>query len=74
MSPSTAEWQLQDKKAYWIGKVGGDTWVVAHKPTDSVTELELRRNRFPVSSFLWRDRVLRERPDVTFQGEEVFVL
>ena len=74
MSPSTAEWQLQDKKAYWIGKVGGDTWVVAHKLADSVTELELRRNRFPVSSFLWRDRVLRERPDVTFQGEEVFVL
>ena len=71
---SIADWQLQDNKPYWIGKPGGDIWVVVRKLANSVTELEVKRNRFPVSSFLWRDRILRERPDVTFHGEEVFVL
>jgi ankyrin repeat protein len=72
--PSTTEWRLQDKKAYWIGKAGGDIWVMVRKQANSVTELEVKRNRFPISSVLWRDRVLRERPDVNFRGEEVFVL
>jgi hypothetical protein len=57
-----AEWQLQDNKAYWIGKPGGDIWVMARKMSNSITELNVKRNRFPVSSFLWRDRVLWERP------------
>lgn len=40
----------------------------------AVTELQVKRNRFPTPTFLWSDRVLREKPDVAFCGENVFVL
>lgn len=67
-------WELQHNKPYWVGKQGSQVWVVVRKGAGSVTELQVKRNRFPTSVFLWPDRVLREKPDVTFHGEDVFVL
>ncbi|KAK4442944.1 hypothetical protein QBC34DRAFT_417972 [Podospora aff. communis PSN243] len=79
-SPSQAgssmqRWQLQDKKQYWIGKQGSQIWVVVRRYRGEVTELQIKKNRFPasVSAFLWPDKVLREKPDVSFCGEDVFV-
>lgn len=68
------DWQLQHNEPYWVGKQGSQIWVVVRKGTRAVTELQVTRNRFPTSAFLWPDRVLREKPDVTFCGEDVFVL
>ncbi|KAH7231110.1 hypothetical protein BKA59DRAFT_488822 [Fusarium tricinctum] len=72
---SEAQWQLENKKRYWIGKCGGEVFLVVRKLPSLVTELEVRRNRLPepVASRLWRDRLM-ERPDTAFQGEEVFIL
>jgi len=69
-----SEWTLQPNKPYWVGKQGSQIWVVVRKEDGVVTELQVRRNRFPTSAFLWPDRVLREKPDIAFRGEEVFVL
>jgi len=68
------DWQLQHNKPYWVGKQGSQIWVVVRKGTRAVTELQVKRNRFTTSAFLWPDRVLREKPDVTFCGEDVFVM
>ena len=55
-------------------RIGGDIWAVVRKLANSVAELEVNRNLFPGSSFLWRDGVLRERLDMNFHGEEVFIV
>jgi hypothetical protein len=40
-------------------RIGGDIWLVVRKLANSVAELEVNHNRFPGSSFLRRDGVLR---------------
>ena len=71
-------WKLQPNKQYWVGKQGSQIWVVVRKGAGFgvVTELQVRKNRFPTATvgFLWPDRVLREKPDVSFRGEDVFVM
>ena len=69
-------WELQHDKQYWVGKQGGQVWVVVRKGPGEVTELQVKRNRFPsrIGKKLWPDRILREKPDVSFCGEDVFVM
>jgi hypothetical protein len=73
---SMTKWQLQDNKTYWVGKCGGEIWVLVRKMPNSDTELHVKRNRFPkhVSSHLWKRQILREKQDASFWAEEVLVI
>ncbi|KAM0326777.1 hypothetical protein ACHAQA_006651 [Verticillium albo-atrum] len=74
---STPAWALEDGSTYWIGQQGADTWVLVRKPAArrGSTKLYVRQNVFPgpVARWMLRDRVLRERSDLTFLAEEVLV-
>ena len=68
--------RLEDGQRYWVGKVGGDHWVLVRK-SKSCDEVHLivNRNRFPkvLSQTFWKSNVLRERPDVNFDAVDVLV-
>jgi hypothetical protein len=70
------QWHLKDNEKYWIGKCGGEIWVLVRKLPNSDTELQVRANRFPraVLPHLWQRQTLRERQAAAFYAEEVFVL
>ena len=72
----SSQLQLEDGQRYWVGKVSGDYWVVVRKVKDDDVRLIVRCNRFPkvLSQKFWRSNVLRERPDVSFEAEDVLVL
>ena len=72
----SSQLQLEDGQRYWVGKVSGDCWVVVRKVKDDDVCLIVRSNRFPkvLSQNFWRSNVLRERPDVSFEAEDVLVL
>lgn len=67
---------LEDGQRYWIGKVGGDFWVMVRKSKDGDMHLFVKGNRFPkvLSQKLVGRNVIRERPDVTFEAEDALVL
>lgn len=76
LAPKTLDpWRLEEGKRYWIGKAGGDCWVLIHKNNQGEPQLFVRGNRFPkvLSHSLWKLNVLRERPDTSFVAEEVIV-
>lgn len=68
--------QFEDGHRYWVGKVGGDYWVVVHGLKDGDVHLIVKCNRFPkvLSQTLWKSNVMRERPDVGFEAIDVMVL
>ncbi|KAJ9662591.1 hypothetical protein H2198_001263 [Neophaeococcomyces mojaviensis] len=70
-----AAWALEDRASYWMGEAGGETWVLVRKTPTAMAQLLVRQNRFPrfVARRMWQGRILRERTDVTFSAEEVFV-
>ena len=67
---------LKDGQRYWVGKVGGDFWVIVRKANKGDTHLFVKCNRFPkvLSQKLVGRNVIRERPDVNFEAEDVVVL
>ena len=69
-------WRLEEGKRYWIGKAGGDCWVLVRKNSKGELQLFVKENHFPkaVSHKIWKLDVLRERPDASFDAEEVIVL
>ncbi|OAL40002.1 hypothetical protein AYO20_00915 [Fonsecaea nubica] len=67
-------WQLEHKEQYWIGRCGGEVWVRVRKEPNRATELQLMRRFRNFPFYLFRNQVLREKPDVNFHTEEVFVL
>ncbi|KIW81615.1 hypothetical protein Z517_04641 [Fonsecaea pedrosoi CBS 271.37] len=69
-----SRWQLEHKEQYWIGRCGGDVWVRVRKEPNRATELQLMRRFRNFPFYLFRNQVLREKPDVNFHTEEVFVL
>ena len=64
-SPSTSllRWRLEHNRRYWIGKSGGEVWVLARKVANKDSELHIQNNRFPKA--LWdhlrQFEILRER-------------
>ena len=72
---SLDHWRLEEGKRYWIGKVGGDCWVLVRRNNKGEPQLFVRGNRFPkaLSHTFWKLDVLRERPDASFEAEEVIV-
>ena len=76
LAPKTLDpWRLEEGKRYWIGRAGGDCWVLVRRNSKGEPQLFIRINRFPkvLSHSLWKLDVLRERPDTTFVAEEVIV-
>ena len=67
---------LKDGQRYWVGKVGGDFWVIVHEAKDDEMHLSVKCNRFPkmLSQKLVGRNVIRERPGVEFEAEDVIVL
>ena len=69
---------LRDGQRYWVGKIGGAFWVLVREAKDEDEEMHLsvKCNRFPkmLSQKLVGRNVIRERPDVTFEAEDVIVL
>ena len=67
---------LKDDQRYWVGKVGGNFWVIARRSKDGDMHLLVKCNRFPkiLSQKLVGRDVIRERPDVSFNAEDVLVL
>lgn len=66
---------LEDGQRYWVGKVGGDHLVSVHKKGIRDVCLSVRDNRIPkaVSKLLVKN-VIREKPGVTFDAEDVLVV
>lgn len=78
LGASGITWQLKHNEKYWVGKPGGNIWVIVHKHGDAITELRVKNNSFPgrITTMLLKEGwngTLRERPDVSFEGEDVFV-
>ena len=73
---TSAQLQLEDGQRYWVGKIAGDYWVVARKPKDGDVQLVVKCNRFPkmLAQTFWKPNVIRERPDVNFDAEDVLIL
>ena len=69
------ESRLEYGQRYWVGKVGGDYWVAVHKTKDGNVGLYVKRKPFPwmVSQRLLKFRVIRERPNMDFDAEDVVV-
>ena len=67
---------LEDGQRYWVGKIGGDCWVIVREAKDGEMHLSVKCNRFPkmLSQKLVGRNIIRERPDVTFKAENVIVL
>ena len=67
---------LKEGQQYWVGKIGGDFWVIVREAKDYERRLSVKCNRFPkmVSQKLVGRNVIRERPDVNFEAEDVIVL
>ena len=67
---------LKDGQRYWVGKVGGDFWVIVREANDGEMHLSVKCNRFPkmLSQKLVGRNVIRERPGVEFEAEDVIVL
>ena len=67
---------LEDAQRYWVGKIGGEFWVIARKAKDGDMHLFVKCNRFPkmLSQKIVGRNVIRERPDVNFEAEDVLVL
>lgn len=67
--------RLEDGQKYWIGKIGGDYWVAVRRTKDGDVRLSVKHNRFPkfVSQTLFHFDVIRERPDLDFDAEDVVV-
>ena len=67
---------LKEGQQYWVGKIGGDFWVIVREAKDRERHLSVKCNRFPkmVSQKLVGRNVIRERPDVNFEAEDVIVL
>ena len=67
---------LKDGQRYWVGKVGGDFWVVVREANDGDMHLFVKCNRFPkmLSQKLVGRYVIRERPGVGFEAEDVLIL
>ena len=67
---------LKDGQRYWVGKVGGDFWVIVREAKDDEMHLSVKCNRFPkvLSQKLVGRNVIRERPGVKFEEEDVVVL
>ena len=59
-----------------LGRQGrGDYWVAVHKTRDGNVGLYVKRNPYPrmVSQRLLKFRVIRERPNMNFDAEDVVV-
>ena len=67
---------LKDGQRYWVGKVGGDFWVIVREANDGDMHLFVKCNRFPkmLSQKLVGRYVIRERPGVSFEAKDVLVL
>ena len=76
MAYTPSKLQLKDGQRYWVGKVGGDFWVIVREAKDGDMHLIVKCNRFPkmLSQKLVGRNVIRERPDVNFKAEYVLVL
>ena len=70
-------WRLEDGKRYWIGKAGSGFWVLVRKNSKDEPQLFVRGNRFPkvlsLSYNVLKLDIIRERPDASFEAEEVIV-
>ena len=68
--------RLEEGQRYWFGKIGGEHYVVVRKIKDGDVYLFVRRNRIPkaVAQKVVGRKVLREKPDVTFEAVDVLVL
>ena len=76
MAAISSQLRLGDGQKYWVGKTGGDYFLVIRKFTEGGVRLVVRHNRLPkvVSQKVLRLNVVRERPDVNLDAEDVLVL
>lgn len=75
MAATFCRLRLTDGQRYWVGKIDSDYWLVVRKTQDSDVGLYVKRNRIPkaVAQKILRLDVIRERPEVDFDAEDVLV-
>ena len=67
--------RLENGQKYWIGKTGGGYLVVVRRTRDGDVRLFIKHNPYPkiVSQKVFKFSVVRERPSVYFDAEDVVV-